>query len=263
MWYVLLVIAQAWVFAALAMTVVFFLGRKIGNAGIVDAAWSLGVGSLAVAYAVSLDGDPVSRGVMAVLAGLWALRLGQHILRDRVIGKPEDGRYLALIAGWGANAPRKMFQFFQYQAVFVVVFSIPFLPLALTHERPNVLQILLAIMTWCLAVGGESLADRQLARWRRNPENQGKTCRKGLWNYSRHPNYFFEWLHWWTYVILGATAAYGWVTLLGPVLMLLFLYRVTGIPYTEAQALKSRGEEYRQYQKTVSAFFPWFPGESK
>jgi steroid 5-alpha reductase family enzyme len=117
----------------------------------------------------------------------------------------------------------------------------------------------LAVFVWCVAIGGESLADTQLARWRREPSNRGRTCRKGLWKCSRHPNYFFEWIHWWTYVILGATAAHGWVTLLGPALMLMFLYRVTGIPYTEAQALKSRGEDYRQYQKTVSAFFPWFP----
>jgi steroid 5-alpha reductase family enzyme len=200
--------------------------------------------------------------MMALFAGSWSLRLGLHILSDRVIGKKEDGRYLDLIAGWGSDAPRKLFLFFQYQAVFVVVFSLPFVPLALAHRGPGFPQMILAVLIWCVAIGGESLADAQLARWRREPSNRGRTCRTGLWGYSRHPNYFFEWLHWWTYVILGATAANGWVTLLGPVLMLLFLYRVTGIPYTEAQALRSRGEDYRQYQQTVSAFFPWFPREA-
>lgn len=230
MWHVLLTIAAAWVFAAAVMATLFFLRRRIGNTGIVDAAWSLGVGVLAVSYAVLLDGNLMSRLMMALLAGSWSLRLGLHILFDRVIGKKEDGRYLDLIAGWGSDTARKLFLFFQYQAVFVVVFSLPFVPLALANGRPGIPQMILALIVWCVAIGGEWLADAQLARWRRELSNRGRTCRTGLWGYSRHPNYFFEWLHWWTYVILGATAANGWVTLVGPVLMLLFLYRVTGIP---------------------------------
>jgi len=259
MWNASVIMAAAWVFAAAAMATLFFMRRRIGNTGVVDAAWSLGVGVLAVAYAILLDRSIVSRWTMALLAGSWSLRLGLHILFDRVIGKKEDGRYLDLVAGWGSDAPRRLFLFFQYQAVFVVVFSLPFVPLALAQSSPGVPQIIPAILIWCVSVGGEALADAQLARWRREPGNRGRTCRTGFWKYSRHPNYFFEWLHWWTYVILGMTAAHGWVTLLGPALMLFFLYRVTGIPYTERQALKSRGEDYRQYQQAVSAFFPWFP----
>ena len=99
MWHVLLTIAAAWVFAAAVMATLFFLRRRIGNTGIVDAAWSLGVGVLAVSYAVLLDGNLMSRLMMALLAGSWSLRLGLHILFDRVIGKKEDGRYLDLIAG--------------------------------------------------------------------------------------------------------------------------------------------------------------------
>jgi steroid 5-alpha reductase family enzyme len=89
--------------------------------------------------------------------------------------------------------------------------------------------------------------------------NRGHTCRDGLWRYSRHPNYFFEWLHWWAYVPLSLGAAGGWATILAPLVMLFFLFCVTGIPATEAQALQSRGADYRQYQRTTSAFFPWFP----
>ena len=103
------------------------------------------------------------------------------------------------------------------------------------------------------------LADRQLVRFKRRPESRGKTCREGWWRYSRHPNYFFEWLHWWSYVALAAGSSYWWVTLLAPAAMLHFLLNVTGIPPTEAQALASRGEDYRQYQRTTSVFIPWFP----
>ena len=103
------------------------------------------------------------------------------------------------------------------------------------------------------------LADRQLSAFRMNPANRGQVCRQGMWRYSRHPNYFCEWLHWWAYVLLAVGAAGGWLNVLGPVLMLYFLHKVTGIPPTEAQALKNRGEAYREYQRTTSIFFPWPP----
>jgi steroid 5-alpha reductase family enzyme len=110
-------------------------------------------------------------------------------------------------------------------------------------------------------VAGEALADRQLAAHRRDPANKGKTCRSGLWRYSRHPNYFFEFLHWFAYVFLAVGMGIGWIaaSLIGPAVMLVFLYRVTGIPYTEAQALRSRGEDYAEYQRTTSPFLPLPP----
>jgi steroid 5-alpha reductase family enzyme len=98
-----------------------------------------------------------------------------------------------------------------------------------------------------------------LAQYRGDPVNRGKTCRLGLWKYSRHPNYFFEWLYWWVYVLIAWTAPLGWISLLAPGLMLFFLLKVTGIPATEAQAVRSRGDDYRDYQRTTSMFIPWFP----
>ena len=90
-------------------------------------------------------------------------------------------------------------------------------------------------------------------------ESRGRVCREGLWGWTRHPNYFFEWIHWWAYVLLGVGAPHGWLTLGGPVVMFLFLTRVTGIPPTEARLVESRGEEYRRYQREVNAFFPGPP----
>jgi steroid 5-alpha reductase family enzyme len=98
-----------------------------------------------------------------------------------------------------------------------------------------------------------------LQAFRSNSRNKGKVCRDGLWRYSRHPNYFFEWTHWWAYVLIGWQAPYGWATLFGPVIMLVFLFKVTGIPPTEENALRSRGDAYREYQRTTSVFFPWPP----
>ena len=90
-------------------------------------------------------------------------------------------------------------------------------------------------------------------------QNKGKTCRAGLWSWSRHPNYFFEWLHWLTYVVLAAGSPLWWLALAGPVVMYLFLRYVSGIPYTEQQALRTRGDDYRDYQRTTPMLFPWFP----
>ncbi|MBV8853549.1 MAG: DUF1295 domain-containing protein, partial [Sinobacteraceae bacterium] len=98
-----------------------------------------------------------------------------------------------------------------------------------------------------------------LARFRANPAHRGKTCRAGLWRYSRHPNYFFEWLHWFSYVAFAVGAPLGWLALAGPLLMYVFLRYVSGIPYTEAQALRTRGDDYRDYQRRTSMLFPWPP----
>ena len=115
------------------------------------------------------------------------------------------------------------------------------------------------VLIWTIALVGEGLSDFQLARFRQRPESKGEVCQDGFWKYSRHPNYFFEWLHWCAYVMLAITAPLGWLTILAPVAMWFFLNRVTGIPLTEIQAIKSRGEKYRRYQRTTNAFFPWFP----
>ncbi|WP_156496642.1 DUF1295 domain-containing protein, partial [Alcanivorax sp. HI0083] len=119
--------------------------------------------------------------------------------------------------------------------------------------------VLLGVVVGLLAIAGEALADKQLADFKKRPDSKGKTCREGFWRYSRHPNYFCEWLHWVSYPVMAIGAPYaGWLWLL-PLAMFVFLWFATGIPYTEKQALKSRGDDYRDYQRTTSAFFPWRP----
>jgi steroid 5-alpha reductase family enzyme len=163
---------------------------------------------------------------------------------------------------WGERAQRNFFLFFQAQALFIVIFALPLLAVTLSPRPALDLWDALGVVIWVVAVAGETVADRQLARFRADPANRGKTCRLGLWRLSRHPNYFFEWLHWWAYVPLGIGGPWGWVTLLGPAMMWLFLFRITGIPHTEQQALISRGDDYRDYQRTTSVLIPWFPKES-
>lgn len=233
--------------------------RRSDNAGVVDVLWSAGMAGSAVFYALVLPGATLPRALVGLLGGLWGARLALH-LAQRVLREAEDGRYQNLRRRW-SGSQSKFLMFFLAQALFVVFFSIPFWIAAHNPTPGWTFWTTLAVIVWVIAVLGESIADRQLSAHRINPANKGRTCRSGLWRYSRHPNYFFEWLHWFTYVFLSIGLGAGWVglSLIGPALMLGFLYRITGIPYTEAQALRSRGADYAEYQRTTSAFIPLPP----
>ena len=240
------------------MTLLWIVQKRTRNAGVVDVAWSFATGLLGVWFAWIAAGYYPRRMLVIVLAGGWAMRLALHLGR-RVLNEGEDGRYHTLRERWGADADRKLFLFFQVQAVWAVMFALPMYAAASNPTRGLGGFDLAAAILAFVSLQGETIADRQLARFRRNPAHRGQVCREGLWRYSRHPNYFFEWLHWWAYALIAIGSPYWWIALLGVVLMLLFLTRVTGIPPTERQALKSRGEAYAEYQRTTSAFFPWRP----
>ncbi len=245
--------------AGLAMFAGWVFQSRHREASIVDAIWALGIGSSCVFYALNGVGDPGRRTLVGFAGAYWGFRLGTYLLRNRVFGKPEDARYRKLRHMWGDSANRNFFFFFQFQALLILLFSLPAWVACNDPSRGlGAIDAFGALIAFG-AIGGESLADRQLTRFRANPANKGKTCREGLWRYSRHPNYFFEWIHWFSYVVFGIGAANWWLTLLGPVLMFWFLYKITGIPWTEEQALKSRGEDYRDYQRTTSMFIPWTP----
>lgn len=237
------------------MLILWLRQLRTSNATSVDLAWSLLMAGFALVYGALADGDPARRALVSALGAAWALRLGLHLLVDRVLpGHPEDGRYRALREHWGPAAPRGFLMLYLAQAVVALLFSLPLL--AAAQGGPLDGWAAAGVAVWALSVAGETLADRQLAAFRRDPASRGQVCRVGLWRWSRHPNYFSEWLHWFAYVLIGHGAALTWI---GPPLMLLFLFRVSGIPWTEAQALRSRGEPYRRYQRTTSVFVPWPP----
>lgn len=252
-------VAAAWLGMALVMAGLWAVQRRTRNAGIVDVAWALGTGLTAVWFAWGAGGDPVRRVLVGGMAGLWGLRLGAYLWR-RVTGEPEDGRYRELRERWGERVQPYLFVFFQLQATWAVLFALPMWIAARNPASPGWSDAA-GVAVWLVALAGETLADRQLARFRSDPDSAGRVCREGFWRYSRHPNYFFEWIHWWAYPLLAFPGP-GWAwTLLGPLVMLAFLFRITGIPPTEARALRSRGEAYREYRRTTSAFFPWPPSE--
>lgn len=238
----------------------YLVSRRYDNYGFVDIAWSYSFGLLAFFYAIFAPGWPIRRALIATLAIVWSARLGTH-LAIRVIGHhpEEDGRYKQLRQDWAANFASKMFGFFQMQAVSVVLLGAAFLIIALNPAPAlHPLEIAGALL-WLVAISGEALADAQLAAFKRKPANKGKVCDVGLWHYSRHPNYFFEWLIWVAYFVFALASPWGWIAIIGPASILFLLLRVTGIPMTEEQSLRSRGDAYRRYQATTSAFIPWFP----
>ncbi len=247
------------VFAVSLMFFIWWLALRVNNLGIVDIAWSAAFAPVAIFCALATHGDPARRWLICTMAALWSLRLGTH-LYFRVTGHhpQEDVRYGQMRVQWGGSLKSKALIFFELQAALIVLLSTPFL-VACLNPRPGISTLEWAgVGGWFVALVGESLADRQLKAFRSRPENHGKVCQTGLWNYSRHPNYFFEWLVWVAFFLFAWDSPGGCWTVLCPALMLFFLLRVTGIPLTEELSLKSKGDAYREYQSTTSAFVPWF-----
>jgi len=265
-------------FVVAEMLVTFRVARRLRNFGIVDIVWSAGFTPLVLLYllatawqehAATARGSDlrealISRLPLTLMVTLWSLRLGLHLLiRVRAHHPVEDVRYAQLRKEWGAQTDQKMLGFFLLQGGLQVVLSTPWLisslqpPTALTGWVGGCLW--LGLLLWAVGILGESLADRQLARFRADPARRGQVCQEGLWRYSRHPNYFCEWLVWLGYGVYALASPWGWIGLLAPALMYHFLVNVTGVPMTEVLSVKSKGEAYRRYQQTTNAFFPGPP----
>lgn len=244
---------------AALMLILWLIHLPMKNAAIVDPGWAGGLATLAVLYAASGHGYPVRAWLMASMASVWGLRLALYLVLTRVIGHPEEGRYQELRRQWKTNIPLKFLAFFEFQALLCVLLSGPFLFVAI-NPAPALSPLEYAgVGLWLIAICGEIAADNELRRFKANPANRGKLCNIGLWNYSRHPNYFFESLIWFAWALFALASPWGWIGLLSPALILYFLLKVTGIPATEAQALRSKGDLYRRYQQSTSMFIPWFP----
>ena len=238
---------------------IYVFARKAGLMAVADLIWTAGLGIGAVAFYIAHAIESPRGAVVLALVVVWSGRLSAHLLRDRVLPGREDPRYEALERHWGGRSGRNFFFLFLMQVPFVALFLLP-VAIAMGNTAPvwawsDWVGLAIAV----IALAGESIADRQLAGFRARAENRGAVCRTGLWAYSRHPNYFFEWLHWWAYVAFAWGADGALLALIGPLAMYVFLRFLTGIPPAERSSLRSRGEAYRQYQKTTNAFFPWKP----
>lgn len=241
-------------------TAFFAVARRLDNYGIVDIVWSYAFGLVALLYAALAPGWLPRRVLVAILVVAWSARLGTYLYK-RVMGHhpEEDGRYREMRARWSANFAAKMAGFYQLQAVSVVILATPFL-LALDRPEPGFTALdWIALALFIASLAGESLADAQLAAFKKDPANKGKVCDIHLWSVSRHPNYFFVFLTWLSFALFALPASWGWLGLVAPASILYLLLFVTGIPMTEEQAVRTKGDAYRDYQRRVSAFVPWFP----
>jgi len=251
--------ASTAVAATAAAAGALFLGAwarqlRTRDATSVDVLWTLGVALAAAFHAAVAEGWIGRRILLVSLVSLWAARLLAHLWRR--VGRGEDGRYAQLRRAAAARAPAVFLGVYLVQAALVVALGLVFVPLARASEAGWRASDALALLVFTVALVGESSADRELRRWREEPANRGRTCRTGLWRLSRHPNYFFEWLHWFSYPLLGLGLPRGELLWLAPLGMFLLMRFVTGVPPAETQALRSRGEDYRDYQRSTNAFFP-------
>lgn len=237
--------------------------QRTGNSGWVDTIWTFAVGLVGAGSAlwpVAGAAPNARQWLVAALVAIWSLRLGSHIA-VRTAGITDDPRYAAFASEWGVDSPRKMFIFLQNQGFGSI--PLAFAVFVAAHFPSDVLrpQDYLGVLILLTGILGEAVADAQLKSFRADPANKGRVCDVGLWRWSRHPNYFFEWFGWLAYPVIALSTDYhwGWAALLAPVFMYWILVHVTGIPPLEAQMLRSRGERYRDYQSRTSMFFPLPP----
>ena len=245
---------------SLGVVILFFLlwiiHIVLRNAGVVDVGWGLGFIILCGLYIGRGEGLTLRNIIYFLMVTLWGLRISFFLLKRLAADKREDRRYQEIRQRWENNLTLKFLFFFELQALLEMILATPFLVVSL-NPRPGLAMVeLLGVVIWAVALIGETTADQQLQNFKSNAANKGRTCNQGLWYYSRHPNYFSEWLIWVGFFVFALGSPYGWISGISPFLMYYLMRYVSGVPLAEKQALVSRGEEYRRYQESTSVFFP-------
>jgi steroid 5-alpha reductase family enzyme len=253
------ILALSAVLALGHVTAVWLLSLVLRNASIVDIAWGLGFVLLGTLYHVALDGWGGRRVLVATLILIWGLRLSVYLLW-RGWGKGEDFRYRTQReedpeSFWW----KSYFRVFLLQGAALWVIS---QPLRAAQESPTPDHLtafdIIGTVVWATGFLFESIGDYQLARFKADPANEGKVMDRGLWRFTRHPNYFGDATLWWGFYLIAAGAGDGWLTFYSPLLMTFILLRVSGVALLEP-TLKRTKPEYEDYTRRTSAFFPWFP----
>lgn len=238
---------------------VFYCFNK--NASVVDLGWTASFILAVWAFFILGDGYLPRRIVIAAMVTIWAGRLLWHLI-GRFRPSVEDPRYTSLLQTWGKkHLDLKVLTMFIFQGLIALTLSFTFLIISLNTRATWSYWELGGFFVWFFGAWGETIADNQKNEFRSHPENAGKICKEGLWRYSRHPNYFFEWIVWIGFFLFALGSPMGWLAIFAPAIMLYLLLYVTGVPVAETQALKAKGDAYREYQETTSTFIPWFAGK--
>lgn len=253
---------SAWGGSGIALAVLAVLlwlySLRINDVSIVDAFWSLMFLVSAGVYTWLVDESGPRAVIVLVLVAAWALRLAGYIAW-RNHGEPEDYRYQEIRKN---NQPgfrvKSLYIVFGLQAFLAWLISLPLLAAVSGQPAVGFLDAL-ALGFWVTGFVFESVGDWQLARFKANPDNEGKVLDSGLWRYTRHPNYFGNFMMWWGFYLF-ALAAGGWWTVISPVLMSFLLLKVSGVALLEKD-IGERRPKYAEYVRRTNAFFPGPPGK--
>jgi steroid 5-alpha reductase family enzyme len=245
------------------MTILWIASLILRNSSIVDIFWGVGfVMANWVYFVLTPEGFVARKWLISILVTIWGFRLSLYILW-RNWGKGEDFRYRK----WREEAGGKwwwqsFFKVFVLQGVLLWMISAPLLAanIGATPAKLTVLDYV-AIPLWAIGFFFEAVGDLQMARFRANPADKGTLMNRGVWRYTRHPNYFGDATQWWAYYLV-ALAAGGFFTIFSPILMTTLLVRVSGVALLE-KTLKDEIPGYKEYVETTSAFIPWFPRQRK
>ena len=246
----------AWTTIFVLINLTYLLSRKINNISILDIVWGFSFGALSIFFAFTGEGNAFRQWTLAVLTSLWSGRLGFYLAgRWMRYNGSEDPRYIELKKKWGNEKNLKILVFFYFQGLLIMLFSVIFaVPTWNKNDQIATLEIVgLGIVI--IALAGQCGAAWQLSSFKKNVGSK-EVCELGLWHYCRHPNYFFEWIIWIGFYLI-ATSSGAWWSIYCPASMLFLLLKVTGVPPSEAQSLKSKGANYNRYQKTTSCFIPF------
>lgn len=241
------------------MLVLWIVSLAIKNASIVDIFWGAGFAVIAIVTFALADGYAPRKLLITSLAVIWGSRLAIHI-GWRNHGKGEDFRYQAMRKRSGGSfALVSLYTVFALQGVLMWVISLPLQFAQLWREPARLVWLdFLGAALWLIGLSFEAIGDWQLARFKADASNKGKVMDRGLWAYTRHPNYFGDALLWWGFFLIALANPASWWTVISPVLMTTLLMKVSGVALLEKTLVKTR-PEYRGYVQRTSAFFPLPP----
>lgn len=228
---------------------------KSKNAGVVDALWAIIIPFQALVYLVHSQQFNLRNGIIWALIAFWGFRLGIYLF-VRNHGKAEDARYAQIRIDNPQNADLKILKFYIFQAIFSFLLFLPGYWVFNSSGASFSYTDYLGVVFLALGGIGEAVADEQLRRFKANPANKGQIFDKGLWKYTRHPNYFCEWLAWVGIAVLCLSVPFGSLAIASPLVMFYLLTKGTGVSLTEETIMKTKGEKYQKYIASTPAFFP-------
>ncbi len=240
----------------LMMVIIWLIHLPLKNAAIVDMGWGLGFILMTLIFVSHGAGWTLRNQIIFVLVALWGVRIMLYVFFRILVEKREDKRYTEFRRKWGNHIEWNFLRIFEIQAFLQMVIVLPILVMAFNADGHMHWLEWTGFSVALISIICEAVADEQLRSFKGNMANKGKTCQTGFWYYSRHPNYFFEILVWVAIYVAALPTAWGWATIASPLMITYLILNVSGIPLAEEQSLRSRGDEYRDYQRTTSILIP-------